>query len=150
MEYKNILIAPDSFKESLDALFVAEAIERGIIASGCFPYPYRITKLPLSDGGEGFLQRVCEDKKGIYVNVQNVSDPLGREINAQYGIIDGNMAIVESARTCGMQLIERSERDLKMTSSYGLGLLLKDIMNKGLTKVTIGLGGSVTNDGGSG
>jgi glycerate 2-kinase len=144
-----ILIAPDSFKECLDAKLVADYIEEGIISANNINSKLKITKLPLCDGGEGFLERIISRSNGRYIQCSAV-DPLGKEIIVESGLINNKTVIIESAKTCGISLIEEGLRDPKITSSYGLGMVFKDAVSRGYEDIVIGFGGSVTNDGGAG
>lgn len=142
-----ILIIPDSFKESLSAIKVAESMERGIRKTSS---DIEIIKIPISDGGDGFLDCVLSPIKGKRIDVK-VKDPLLRDIIAQYGIIEnGKTAVIEMALASGLELLNSAERNPMVTSTYGTGQLIEDALNKGCTKIMIGLGGSATNDGGIG
>lgn len=143
----NVLIAPDSFKDSLSAKDVAGHVEKGIrnVLPGA-----KITKIPLSDGGEGLLEALIEPLKGKMIECV-VNDPLKRNITAKYGIVDsGHTAVIEMARASGLELLKPSERNPLLTTTYGTGQLIKDALDKGCKKLIIGLGGSATNDGGMG
>ena len=143
----NILIAPDSFKDSLSAKAVAGHIVSGI--KNVLP-DANITQIPLSDGGEGLLEALVRPLDGQFIKVE-VKDPLMRNIEAQYGILgDGNTAVIEMATASGLELLKANERNPMITSTYGTGQLIKDALNRGCTKIIIGLGGSATNDGGMG
>ena len=143
----NILIAPDSFKDSLSANAVAGHIFKGI--KNVLP-DASITQIPLSDGGEGLLEALVRPLDGKFLRVE-VKDPLMRNIEAQYGILgDGNTAVIEMATASGLELLKANERNPMITSTYGTGQLIQDALNRGCTKIIIGLGGSATNDGGIG
>ncbi len=143
----NIVIAPDSFKESLSAKAVAENIAIGI--KKVFP-DANILQIPISDGGEGLLEALVPPSNGTFISVQ-VKDPLLRTLNAQYGILgDSTTAVVEMATASGLELLKEAEKNPMTTSSYGTGQLIKDALDKGCTKIIIGIGGSATNDGGMG
>ncbi len=131
----NILIAPDSFKECLDAKDVALAIEEGIMRTNtrALIFPRR---LPLSDGGEGFLERIVEANGGHLIRTDTV-DPLGNPIEAEYGVINHDTAVIESARTCGLALDPKGKRDPKVTTSYGVGLLIIDALSKGFQSLPL-------------
>ena len=146
-----IVIAPDSFKESLSAMEVAEAIEQGF--KQVFPdAEYR--KVPMADGGEGTVQAMVDatDGKIIHLNVQG---PLGNIVPAFYGILgvahNGHKtAVIEMAAASGLHLVARNQRNPLITCSYGTGELIKDALNRGIRHIIIGLGGSATNDAGAG
>jgi glycerate kinase len=143
----NILLAPDSFKDSLPAKAVADHMAKAI--SRVMP-DAQITKIPLSDGGEGLLEALVRPLGGQFVKVK-VKDPLMRAIWAHYGIIDnGQTAVIEMAVASGLELLKENERNPLITSTHGTGQLIKDALDNGCTKIIVGLGGSATNDGGMG
>ena len=142
-----IVVAPDSFKESLSAKGVASAISKGILK--VLPSAH-ITQIPVSDGGEGLLDALVESLGGKRITV-SVKDPIGRTIESEYGIIDkGQTAIIEMAKASGLELLHESEKAPLITSTYGTGQLIKDALDQGCSKILIGIGGSATNDGGMG
>ena len=143
----NILVAPDSFKDSLSAHEVSRIISKAI--SEVIP-DATIRQIPISDGGEGLLKALVTPLQGTLVSL-TVKDPLHRTIEASYGLIDqGQTAIIEMAKASGLELLSIEERNPLITSTYGTGQLIKDALDKGCTKIIIGLGGSATNDGGMG
>ena len=143
----NILVAPDSFKDSLPAHEVSRIISKAI--SEVIP-DATIRQIPISDGGEGLLKALVTPLQGTLVSL-TVKDPLHRTIEASYGLIDqGQTAIIEMAKASGLELLSIEERNPLITSTYGTGQLIKDALDKGCTKIIIGLGGSATNDGGMG
>lgn len=142
-----IVISPDSFKGSLSAIEAAIAIEKGIKA-----YNTRIETilLPVADGGEGTMSSLMKATDGEIVQT-TVEDPLGRKTLASYGILgDNKTCIIEMAEASGLMLLHEDERNPAITSSYGTGELILHALNKGIHNFIIGLGGSATNDGGSG
>lgn len=142
-----ILIASDSFKDSLSAIEVCQAIERGIKKSDT---SIQTECCPLADGGEGTADILTEYSKGEKVSVE-VCDPLFRPIEASYGIsADGQTAFIEMAAASGIQLLKTTERNPWLTSTYGTGQLIKDAIQKGVKKIMLGIGSSATNDGGIG
>ena len=142
-----ILVAPDSFKESLSAIQVAEAISMGVLK--IIPNA-EIIKTPISDGGEGLLDALVNDKNGKIIKVK-VYDPLYRSIAAEYGILnEGTTAVIEMAKASGLELLKEQEKNPYNTSSYGTGQLILDALDRGCQKIIIGIGGSATNDGGMG
>lgn len=142
-----IVVAPDSFKGSLSALQAAEAIELGI--GKVFP-DANIKKIPMADGGEGTAQSLV-DATGGQLLVERVADPLGNEIEAEYGILgDRTTAVIEMAAASGLTLVPIDRRDPFVTTTYGTGQLIKAALNRGCRKLIIGIGGSATNDGGAG
>ena len=142
-----IVIAPDSFKGSLTALQVAEAIEVGL--RRVFP-DAAIEKIPMADGGEGTVQSLVDATGGQILTAQ-VLDPLGNSINAQYGVLgDGVTAVIEMAAASGLTLVPLDKRDPRVTTTYGTGELIRVALAHGCRKLIIGIGGSATNDGGAG
>ncbi len=142
-----IVIAPDSFKGSLTALQVAEAIETGL--RRVFP-DATIEKIPMADGGEGTVQSLVDATDGEILTAQ-VLDPLGNPIDAQYGVLgDGVTAVIEMAAASGLTLVPPDKRDPRITTTYGTGELIRAALAHGCRKLIIGIGGSATNDGGAG
>lgn len=142
-----IVIAPDSFKGSLTAMEVATAIERGI--SEVFPDAI-IDRVPMADGGEGTVQSLVDATDGEILTEQ-VTGPLGEEIDAEYGILgDGNTAVIEMAAASGLPLVPEDKRNPMLTTTYGTGELVKAALEHGCRKLIIGIGGSATTDGGAG
>lgn len=142
-----VLIAPQSFKGSLDAVGVAAAIARGI--ARVFP-DAACDELPLADGGEGTVRALVRATGGT-LRTSRVHDPLGREIDAEWGILgDGRTAVVEMAAASGLPLLAERERDPRRASTRGTGELLLEAAESGAARVIVGIGGSATNDGGSG
>ena len=147
MKKKKVVIAPDSFKESLTALEVAEAVETGF--KKVFPN-WEYVKVPMADGGEGTVQSLVDATDGFIKEVE-VLDPLGRKIEASYGISgDGKQAIIEMATASGLELLKQSERDAMQATSWGLGDLICSALDEGVERILIGIGGSATNDAGAG
>lgn len=142
-----IIVAPDSFKGSLSALDVAEAMERGILA--VFPAA-EVIKMPIADGGEGTVEALVATTDGRLLRA-DVRGPLGETVSAQWGISgDGAMAFLEMAAASGLSLVPKELRDPRITSTYGTGELIRAALDAGLRKLVIGIGGSATNDGGAG
>jgi len=142
-----IVIAPDSFKESLTAKQVCNAIEAGLkrVFSDA-----QYVSVPVADGGEGTVQSLVDATQGKIVNL-SVTGPLGTPVQAFYGILgDKQTAVIEIAAASGLDLVPSELRDPKLTSSYGTGELIKTALDQGIDKLIIGLGGSATNDGGIG
>lgn len=144
---KKVVIAPDSFKESLSALEVAEAIERGF--RQIFPQ-VQYVKLPMADGGEGTVDSMVAATGGEIVRV-TVTGPLGQPVQAFYGLLgEGETAVIEMAAASGLHLAPKAQRDPRMTTSYGTGELIKTALDRGVKTIILGIGGSATNDGGAG
>jgi glycerate kinase len=140
-----VLICPDKFAGTLSAPEVATAVAEGWHASA--PADELVTR-PLADGGPGFLDVLAAALGGRRLPVQTV-DPLGRPAAGDVLVVE-QTAYVESAQACGLHLLTEQERDPKITTSYGLGLLVAAAVETGVRRVVIGLGGSATNDGGAG
>lgn len=140
-----IAIAIDSFKGSLSSTEAGEAAAVGIKRI----YPdAQIDIIPLADGGEGTVKALAAGKNAALRNVQ-VTDPLGRKIQAEYCITNGT-AVIEMATAAGITLLKSSELDPMKTTTYGVGELISDAISQGCRNFIIGIGGSATNDGGSG
>lgn len=141
------VLAPDSFKESMTSKEVCNAMTVGI--RKVFGHA-EITAVPMADGGEGTMQSMIDSTNGtIYSAV--VKGPLGVDIKAKFGILgDKTTAVVEAAEACGLQLIDKSLRNPLITTTYGVGELIKSALDMNIEKLIITLGGSSTNDGGVG
>lgn len=140
-----ILVAPDCFTGSLTAAEAASSITQGWLQT-C-PGDDFIT-IPMSDGGPGFIDSVCIALGATRVPCI-VRDPLGRDVPAEFALL-GERAWIESAQACGLAHLEPDERDPAKTSTYGVGQLIEIAINHGAKNITIGLGGSGTNDAGAG
>lgn len=142
-----IIVAIDSFKGSLTSLEAGNAAREGIEA--VFPDADIIVS-PLADGGEGTAQAIIRATGGEMQSVC-VCDPLGRKITASYGIIPENKtAVIEMATAAGLPLLKESERDPMNTTTFGVGEMIADAIHKGCREFIVGIGGSATNDGGTG
>lgn len=142
-----VLIAPQSFKGSAEAVAVAAAIARGIRRA--IPAA-RCDELPLADGGEGTVHALVGATGGTLHRSQ-VHDPLLREIDAEWGTLgDGTTAVIEMAAANGLPLLRDDERDPRITSTRGTGELIVAAAQSGATRIIVGIGGSATNDGGAG
>ena len=142
-----IVIAPDSYKESLSALEVATQIELGF--KEVFPYAQYV-KVPMADGGEGTVQAMIEATHGRRVEVE-VTAPLGERIPSFYALTgDGHTAMIEMAAASGLALVPADQRDPLITTSYGTGELIAAALDAGARHLIVGIGGSATNDGGAG
>lgn len=142
-----IVIAPDSFKESLTALAVAEAIGEGF--RRILPQAqYRL--VPMADGGEGLVQSIVDATQGEKFSTQ-VTAPLGNKVSASWGMTgDGQSAVIEMAEASGLHLVPTDKRNPLISTSYGTGELISTALDKGLRRIILGIGGSATNDGGVG
>ncbi|KAF0825237.1 glycerate kinase [Cytobacillus firmus] len=142
-----IVIAPDSFKESLSALEAANAIERGFKA--IFPNA-QYKKMPMADGGEGTVQSLADATGGTIIE-RSVTGPLGEPVKAFFGLMgDGKTAVIEMAAASGLHLVPKEIRNPLLTSTRGTGELIAAAMDTGVKHIIIGIGGSATNDAGAG
>jgi glycerate kinase len=142
-----VVIAPDSFKDSLSAKAVADAIASGLIE--VWP-DARLIKCPMADGGEGTIEAVLDACDGQWQTTR-VSGPLAVEVDAQWGWLEqSRTAIIEMATASGLQLLTLQQRDACVTSTYGTGQLISAALDAGAQRIILAIGGSATNDGGSG
>jgi glycerate 2-kinase len=142
-----VIIAPDSFKESLSALEVANAIEKGF--RDIFPEAEYV-KIPMADGGEGTVQSLVDATGGRIVKTE-VTGPLGDRVKAFFGVLgDGKTAVIEMAAASGLHLVPSEKRNPLVTTTRGTGELILSALNEGAEHIIIGIGGSATNDGGAG
>jgi glycerate 2-kinase len=141
-----VLVAPDSFKGTFRAAEVAGAIGRGLERAGLMPPDL----CPLADGGEGTMEALLLALGGEVAGVE-VLDPLGRPVQAQFGLVeDGGTAVLEMASASGLGLVAEHERDAWAASTYGTGELICAAVDAGAQVVLVGVGGSATTDGGAG
>ncbi|XTI73098.1 glycerate kinase [Acidithiobacillus sp. AC3] len=142
-----VLIVPDHFKGSLTAGEAAAAMQAGFCA--IFP-DWQYQRLPLADGGEGTLDLLLQVLSASRVATV-VHDPLGREIQADIGIVDGgHTAVIEMAQASGLLLLDAREKDPLRTASTGTGEMIRAALDRGCRKIVMGIGGSASNDGGMG
>jgi glycerate kinase len=142
-----IVIAPDSFKESLSAAEVARAVAVGIRRA--LP-DARCVLVPVADGGEGTVRALVDATRGREYS-KRVVGPLGEPVRARYGFLgDGTTAAIEMAAASGLELVAPRARDPLTTPTYGTGQLLRAALKKGAQRIIVGIGGSATNDGGAG
>ncbi len=142
-----IAIAPDSFKGALSAEGVAKAIADGLAES--FPKAeFRL--IPMADGGEGTVDAWAASTEALRITAI-VKDPLGRPVKAEYAYNAAtHTAVIEMAAASGLPLLATDERNPLVTSTYGTGELVRDALNHGARHIILGIGGSATNDGGTG
>lgn len=143
----NIVIAVDSLKGSLSSLEAGVSIQEGI--QKVMPDAQVIVR-PLADGGEGTVEALT---LGMHGRIEKlvVSDPLGRPVEAFYGILDRTKtAIIEISAAAGITLVTAEERNPLNTTTYGVGQIIRDAIGKGCRSFIVGIGGSATNDGGVG
>ncbi|CBG91448.1 glycerate 2-kinase [Citrobacter rodentium] len=142
-----IVIAPDSYKESLSASEVAQAIEKGF--REIFPDAHYVS-VPVADGGEGMVEAMIAATQGTE-HVARVTGPLGEKVNASWGMSgDGKTAFIEMAAASGLALVPPEKRNPLITTSRGTGELILQALESGARNIIIGIGGSATNDGGAG
>ncbi|MEX0592207.1 MAG: glycerate kinase [Nitriliruptoraceae bacterium] len=139
------MIAPDGFGGTLSARQAASAIADGWRSTRPGD---EVTEVPLSDGGEGFLDVVMADDDEEVI--LEVAGPLGHPVEARYVMRDGSTAVIESAAACGLALVPDAMRDPMRTTTYGVGQMLHDAIGRGARRILMGLGGSATVDGGAG
>ncbi|MBV9688650.1 MAG: glycerate kinase [Ktedonobacteraceae bacterium] len=142
-----ILIAPQSLKGSLSAAQAGEAMAQGTQAV----YPEaQIDIVPIADGGEGTVQALVDATAGTIVQ-RVVTGPLGKPISAFFGILgDGHTAVIEMAACAGLPLVPEQQRDPRITTTYGVGELMRAALDRECRHFILGIGGSATNDGGAG
>jgi len=142
-----IVVAPDSFKESMSAKEVCDSIEKGLLSVS---KDWEIVKVPMADGGEGTLEALVDATNGKIFNEKTLN-PLGKEITSKFGILGGkNIAVIEMASTSGLELISPEKRNPYITTTYGTGQLMLKALEQNVEEIILGIGGSATNDGGAG
>ena len=147
MNPMKIVLAPDSFKESMTASQAVAAMREGVHA--VIP-DAECVAVPMADGGEGTVDAVVDALAGEHIAV-DAEDPLGRPTRALYGYVaQRNLAVIEMAAASGLELVAPKERDVLRASTFGVGQLITSALDRGATEFLIGIGGSATNDGGAG
>ena len=142
-----IVIAPDSFKDSLSAEKVADAIAAGL--ADVMPHA-QLFKCPMADGGEGTVEAIVAAGNG-QLRRNHVQGPLGAPVEAHWGWLpDSRTAIIEMAEASGLQLLKPEQRNACITSTFGTGELIKAALDAGARRVILAIGGSATNDAGAG
>lgn len=142
-----VVIAPDSFKDSLSAQAAADAIASGL--AEVWPHA-ELIKCPMADGGEGTIEAVLAACNGEWQSAR-VAGPLGTEAEASWGWLESSRtAIIEMATASGLQLLSLEQRDARITTTYGTGQLISQALDAGAQRIILAIGGSATNDGGSG
>ncbi len=142
----NIVIVTDSFKGSLTSLEAGCAVRDGFLS--VLPNA-EITVLPIADGGEGTVEALTSGGRGEIIKCKATS-PLGEEITAEYGILKNGTAVIEMASAAGLALVPKQLRDPMRATTRGVGELILDALEHGCRNFIIGIGGSATNDGGTG
>ena len=142
-----IVIAPQSFKGSLSAMEAARAIAKGVLAA---EPQAEIALVPVADGGDGTLNALVDSTHGqVFRSI--VTGPLGRAVEAQWGVMgDGQTAVVEMAQASGLVLVPFQRRNPLTATTRGTGQIIKEALDKGYSRIIVGLGGSATNDAGAG
>ncbi|CRF34777.1 Glycerate kinase [Brachyspira suanatina] len=143
---KKIIIIPDSFKGSASSLEICNYIERGVLK---VIKDADIIKIPVADGGEGTVESILYAAGGNIKKI-NVRNPEGKIIEAKYGIINKEKAVIEMAEASGLTLVDDKTRNPLKYSTYGTGEFIKDAVNNNIKEILIGIGGSATNDCGIG
>jgi glycerate kinase len=146
MAEMRIVVAPQEFKGSLSAVQAAEAIAEGV---GRVLPDAVLDLAPMADGGPGTVDAVVAAKGGRHMRAA-AHDPLGRPLEALWGLIDGDTAVTEMAAASGLVLLRPDERDPRIASTYGTGEVIRAALDAGCRRVIVGMGGSATNDGGAG
>ncbi|MBD1554846.1 glycerate kinase [Pseudomonas typographi] len=142
-----IVIAPDSFKDSLSAAAAAQAIAEGVAAA--LPHA-QVVQCPMADGGEGTLQAIVAASQGE-LRTLRAHGPLSGTVQAQWGWLSANRtAVIEMAEASGLQLLRPEERDACASTTLGTGELVRAALDAGARHIVLAIGGSATNDGGSG
>jgi len=146
MKKLKVVVAVDSFKGSASSKDVAQSISKGI-------YNYNrnieVKKVSIADGGEGTIDAIVDSLDGEY-NYIDVTGPLGDKVTAKIGIIRNNAAVLEMAESSGLNLVTKDKLDPYAATTYGVGEILRYVLDKGIRDIYIGIGGSATNDGGAG
>ena len=144
-----VVVAVDSFKGSMESLEAGDAVKNGVLR---VDPTAEVMVRPLADGGEGTVSALAAGMNGTLEQV-SVTGPLGAPVTAEYGVItlDGTKtAVMEMAAAAGLPLLAPEERNPLYTTTYGVGEMIKDAIEKGCRKFIMGIGGSATNDGGVG
>ena len=142
-----IVIAPQAFKGTLSAGLAADAMAEAALA--VFPHA-DVVRCPVADGGDGTLDALIEATGGAYHNVETTG-PLGGPVVARWGSLgDGHTAVVETAQACGLALLPPNVRDPLHATTYGVGAIIRAVLDAGHRRIILGIGGSATNDGGAG
>ena len=141
-----VFIAMDSFKGSLTSLQAGNAVKEAILQ---VDRQADVIVHPIADGGEGTVEALCVGCEGDRVEI-TVTGPLGAPVKAQYGVLPGNVAVIEMSAAAGITLVPPKERNPLKTTTFGVGEMIKDAIARGCRRFIIGIGGSATNDGGVG
>jgi glycerate kinase len=143
-----VLVASDKYKGSLSGMEACEAIAAGLAAG--FGEGIECRLLPVADGGEGMSRAITEAMSGEWVEC-DTRDPLGRPVTAGYGLVDGSaVAAIEMAEASGLWRVNDADRDPWTASTFGTGQMIRHAMSRGADRILLGIGGSATDDGGTG
>jgi glycerate kinase len=142
-----IVVAPQEFKGSLSAVQAAQAMAEGL--RRVLP-DAALVLVPMADGGPGTVEAVVAAAENGRRMTAAAHDALGRPLEAVWGIIDENTAVIEMAAASGLTLLTEDERDPRIASTYGTGELVRAALDAGCRRIIVGIGGSATNDGGAG
>ncbi|HRI87427.1 MAG TPA: glycerate kinase [Candidatus Hydrogenedentes bacterium] len=142
-----VIIAPDSFKECLSAARVAAAVAEGVLRAAP---DAEVIRMPMADGGEGTVEALVSATRGV-LHTTRVTGPIGVAVDAVWGMLgDGRTAVIEMAAASGLALVPKPQRDPRIATTRGTGELMREALDRGVTRMILGLGGSATNDGGAG
>lgn len=142
----NILIAIDSFKGSLTSLQAGNAVKEAALS---LQKDAQVTVRPLADGGEGTVEALTVGMDGTVVEI-TVTGPMSMPVQARYGILKDHTAVIEMSAAAGITLVPKDGRNPMVTTTYGVGEMIKDAIKRGCRRFLVGIGGSATNDGGVG
>ena len=142
----NILVAIDSFKGSINSFDAGNAVKKGILKAAS---KANVIVKPLADGGEGTLVAFLDGFNSELITT-NVINPIGKVITAEYAITKDSIAVIETAKIIGLPLVEIDKRKPQILTTFGIGQVIIDALNRGIKRFIICLGGSATNDGGVG
>lgn len=141
-----VVVASDSFKGCLRSDQVEDAVESGVLNV----YPdCEVVKIPVGDGGEGTMEALVSAMGGHVITL-SVQDPLGRPVEAEYALLNDGSAVIEISKSSGLTLLAQHERNPLKTSTYGVGQMIADALRKGCRRFLVCIGGSATNDAGTG
>lgn len=142
-----VVVAMDSFKGSLSSWDAGMAVAKGIKKA---VKDVKVEICPVADGGEGTVEALTQGMGGIFRTIK-VTGPTGRPVEASYGLLqDGKTAVIEMSAAAGLTLVPEEERNPMKATTYGVGEMIRDAINLGRRRFIVGLGGSATNDGGTG
>ena len=141
------MVAPQAFKGSMTAMEAARAMAEGVRRALAHA---EVALAPVADGGDGTVEALVDATGGTY-RTSRVTGPLGEPVQARWGLLgDGETAVIEMARAAGLVLVPPERRDPRVTTTRGVGELVREALEEGRRRIVVGLGGSATNDGGAG